>query len=265
MAKKRPSVEVPLGDFFCNGWCERCNVSSLPMCGQPGRRLQLLLGDAVPQACPHHHREPARRMRSGASIYQINYTLTEVPAGPRLLPRPVAAQQPAALCRGAYAAGWRARPGAVRRHLPGLGRATTTAGGARARSSSTWTATASSRPSAAPAPRITSAAPGTSSIPTGPVRRLFHPFPGPAAGDQAGWAVRQPAALRHVPLARHGPHPLPAGPARDHPGAGLAQRSRAARYLPLQDDIASTAFWYQAEPHAALGREPHRSGCGSDD
>ena len=23
------------------------------------------------------------------------------------------------------------------------------------------------------------------------------------------------------------------------------------RYLPLQDDIASTAFWYQAEPHAA--------------
>jgi hypothetical protein len=24
------------------------------------------------------------------------------------------------------------------------------------------------------------------------------------------------------------------------------------RYLPLQDDIASTAFWYQAEPHAAF-------------
>jgi hypothetical protein len=23
-----------------------------------------------------------------------------------------------------------------------------------------------------------------------------------------------------------------------------------ARYLPLQDDIASTAFWYQTEPHA---------------
>ena len=24
------------------------------------------------------------------------------------------------------------------------------------------------------------------------------------------------------------------------------------RYLPLQDDVASTAFWYQAEPHAAF-------------
>jgi hypothetical protein len=24
------------------------------------------------------------------------------------------------------------------------------------------------------------------------------------------------------------------------------------RYLPLQDDIASTAFWYQAEPHGSF-------------
>ena len=23
-----------------------------------------------------------------------------------------------------------------------------------------------------------------------------------------------------------------------------------SRYMPLQDDIATTAFWYQAEPHA---------------
>src|SRR5213075_445796 len=32
------------------------------------------------------------------------------------------------------------------------------------------------------------------------------------------------------------------------------------RYLPLQDDIASTAFWYQAEPHApfpTLGDRNH--------
>jgi hypothetical protein len=28
-----------------------------------------------------------------------------------------------------------------------------------------------------------------------------------------------------------------------------------ARYLPLQDDIASTAFWYQAEPHTAFERK----------
>ncbi|MDW7682419.1 MAG: glycoside hydrolase family 172 protein, partial [bacterium] len=31
-----------------------------------------------------------------------------------------------------------------------------------------------------------------------------------------------------------------------------------ARYLPLQDDIASVAFWYQAEPHIDFPELPHR-------
>ena len=30
------------------------------------------------------------------------------------------------------------------------------------------------------------------------------------------------------------------------------------RYLPLQDDIASVAYWYQAEPHAPFPHLPHR-------
>lgn len=30
------------------------------------------------------------------------------------------------------------------------------------------------------------------------------------------------------------------------------------RYLPLQDDIASTAFWYQTEPHAPFAKLPDR-------
>ena len=30
------------------------------------------------------------------------------------------------------------------------------------------------------------------------------------------------------------------------------------RYLPLPDDIASTAFWYQAEPHAPFPKLPDR-------
>jgi len=31
------------------------------------------------------------------------------------------------------------------------------------------------------------------------------------------------------------------------------------RYLPLQDDIASTSFWYQAEPHAPFPTLPDRN------
>ncbi|MBE5777496.1 MAG: DUF2961 domain-containing protein, partial [Clostridiales bacterium] len=32
------------------------------------------------------------------------------------------------------------------------------------------------------------------------------------------------------------------------------------RYLPLQDDIASVAFWYQTEPHAPFAPLPDRDG-----
>jgi len=28
------------------------------------------------------------------------------------------------------------------------------------------------------------------------------------------------------------------------------------RYLPLEDDISSTVFWYQTEPHAAFPKLP---------
>jgi hypothetical protein len=32
------------------------------------------------------------------------------------------------------------------------------------------------------------------------------------------------------------------------------------RYLPLQDDIASVAYWYQAEPHASFKPLPDNDG-----
>jgi hypothetical protein len=32
----------------------------------------------------------------------------------------------------------------------------------------------------------------------------------------------------------------------------------SGRYLPLQDDIASVAYWYQAEPHAPFPALPDR-------
>ena len=32
------------------------------------------------------------------------------------------------------------------------------------------------------------------------------------------------------------------------------------RYLPLQDDISSVAYWYQAEPHNAFPQLPDRDG-----
>ncbi len=33
--EETPSVETPIGDFFCSGWCVRCNVSSIPVAVNP--------------------------------------------------------------------------------------------------------------------------------------------------------------------------------------------------------------------------------------
>jgi len=38
----------------------------------------------------------------------------------------------------------------------------------------------------------------------------------------------------------------------------LGWRHKWDRYLPLQDDIASVAFWYQTEPHAPFPALPDR-------
>jgi len=42
----------------------------------------------------------------------------------------------------------------------------------------------------------------------------------------------------------------------------LGWRKNPSRYLPLQDDIASVAFWYQAEPHAELPALPDKDYLG---
>ena len=51
-----------------------------------------------------------------------------------------------------------------------------------------------------------------------------HTVHGHAPGHPSRRHVPRAAPPRHVPVARHGPHQVQGGPARDDPGAGLAQR-----------------------------------------
>ena len=74
-----PSVEVPVGDFFCNGWGVRCNVTSLPVAVNPAGGFNCYW------EMPFSHR--ARITIENLSpdeafdfFYQIDYTLTDVPA-----------------------------------------------------------------------------------------------------------------------------------------------------------------------------------------
>ncbi|MBM6997435.1 DUF2961 domain-containing protein [Paenibacillus sp. DXFW5] len=75
--ESEPSVETPLGDFFCNGWCERSNVNSLPVAVNPAGGMNSYW--VMP------FRQKAKitvENRMGSSVvlyYQIDYTLTEVP------------------------------------------------------------------------------------------------------------------------------------------------------------------------------------------
>ena len=75
--EENPSVETPLGDFFCSGWAERCNVSSLAVCVNPAGGFNSYW--EMP------FRKSARMMVENLSdeqmvfYYQVNYALTEVP------------------------------------------------------------------------------------------------------------------------------------------------------------------------------------------
>lgn len=74
--EESPSVEVPLGDFFCNGWGERCNVNSLPIAVNPAggfnsywempfkKSAKITIESVSDQEFPLY--------------YQIDYSLTEI-------------------------------------------------------------------------------------------------------------------------------------------------------------------------------------------
>ena len=55
--QEQPSVECPVGDFFAMGWEHVRAALVAGRLRQPGPRLQLLLGDALPQARAHHDDE----------------------------------------------------------------------------------------------------------------------------------------------------------------------------------------------------------------
>lgn len=74
--EEEPSVRVPVGDFFCNGWCERSNVNSLPIAVNPAGGFNSYW--EMP------FRKKAKFTMENISnekavlYYQITYALTEV-------------------------------------------------------------------------------------------------------------------------------------------------------------------------------------------
>ncbi len=253
--EETPSVETPLGDFFCSGWGERCNVSSLPVAVNPAGGFncywEMPFRQQARITVENLSPEPVRGF-----YYQITYALTEVPDDCAYLhaqwrrSNPLPYQEVHTLLDGVagqghyvgtYIAwgvnnsGWWGE-GEIKFYLDG---------------DNEW-------------PTICGT--GTEDY-FGGAWNFEHP-----QGEYGSFStpyLGMPQAIRPDGLYRsqqrfglyrwHVMDPIRFG--RDLRVTIQALGWRKAlneqrRYLPLQDDIASTAFWYQAEPHAAFPKLP---------
>jgi hypothetical protein len=74
-----PSIELPVGDFFCNGWGVRCNIASLAVAVNPAGGFNCYWE----MPFRSHARISVENLSPDEAFgffYQIDYTLTEVPA-----------------------------------------------------------------------------------------------------------------------------------------------------------------------------------------
>jgi hypothetical protein len=75
--QQQPSVECPVGDFFAQGWGGFAQVSSLPVCVNPGSGLNCYWEMPFRRHCRMTLEN--RSFTEKTVYYQVNYTLTDVP------------------------------------------------------------------------------------------------------------------------------------------------------------------------------------------
>jgi len=74
---EKPSVETPIGDFFCSGWGEYTPVTSLAVCVNPGRAFNSYWN--MPFKKGFKITLENRDVKDMVIYYQIDYTETEIP------------------------------------------------------------------------------------------------------------------------------------------------------------------------------------------
>lgn len=246
--ENEPSIEVPLGDFFGMGWCERANITSLPVAVNPAggfnsywempfrKHAKITIQNLLPD-------------RIYGFYYQINYTLTEVPDDAAYFHAQFRRSNPLPYMEdhtlledvhgqgqyvGTYIAwgvnnnGWWGE-GEIKFFLDGDGEYPTICGtGTEDYFGGAW----------------------DFEQPKGQYCEFSSPFSGLPQ-------VIRPDGLYHANT-RFGMYRWHImDPIRFKKDLKVTiqalgwrmAKSGKGRYLPLQDDIASTAFWYQLEPH----------------
>ncbi len=74
--EKTPSIECPVGDFFCSGWGRYAQLNSLPVCVNPGSAFNCYWEMPFRKHCRITFENIADE--DMVLYYQVNYTLTEI-------------------------------------------------------------------------------------------------------------------------------------------------------------------------------------------
>lgn len=249
-----PSVEAPVGDFFCCGWTERVNISSLPVCVNPAGGFnsywEMPFRQSARITIENLGDEPV------VVYYQINYTLTGVPEDAAYFhaqfrrSNPLAYQNVHTILEnvkgqghyvGTYLAwgvnnnGWWGE-GEIKFYMDGDQEFPTICGtGTEDYFGGAW----------------------DFEQPLGTYCTFTTPYTGLAQVIKPDGMYR--SQQRFGMYRWHLMDPIRFEADLRVSIQALGWRS-GGRYLPLQDDIASTAFWYQSEPHAAFPVLPDLNG-----
>jgi hypothetical protein len=251
--EESPSVEVPVGDFFAAGWGKYSQISSLPVCVNPGSALNCYW--EMPFRKSFRMTMENIADEDMTLFYQVNYTLTDVPADAALFHAQFRRVNPlpyksiytildgvrgwghfvgTVLSWGVNNTGWWGE-GEIKFFLDGDGEYPTICGT------------------------------GTEDYFCGSYNfenqktKQYQEFTTPYSGLAL---VIRPDGLyesqQRFGLYRwHIMDPIRFESDLRVTIQALGWRS-GGRYLPMQDDIASVAFWYQKEPHAPFPKLPEK-------
>jgi len=246
-----PSVEVPVGDFFASGWGKFAQVTSLPVCVNPGSGFNCYWMMPFRKSCRITMENLDEKEMT--LYYQINYTLTEVPEDAAYFHAQFRRTNPVTykdvytivdgikgwghfvgtyMCWGANNTGWWGE-GEIKFYMDGDKEFPTICGtGTEDYFCGSYCFTAE-----------------------GKYREFTTPYAGmpQVIAPDGQWQSQQRFGLYRW----HIMDPVRFEKDLKVTMQALGWRS-GGRYLPLQDDISSVAFWYQQEPHAKFPKLPDK-------
>ena len=258
--EKKPSVESPVGDFFASGWGSFAQVSSLAVCVNPGSGFNCYWPMPFRKRCKITMTNIADERMT--LYYQIDYALTDVPDDMayfhaqfrRVNPLPYKQVYTIVddlrgkghyvgtyMCWGVNSDGWWGE-GEIKFYIDGDKEFPTICGTG---TEDYFCGSYGFRVDLEGSPNFKTDTYRTFTTPYAGMPQVIRPDGEFRANMRFGlyrWHIMDPVRFEKdlkVTI------------------QALGWRS-GARYLPLQDDISSVAFWYQTEPHAPFPKLPDK-------